>query len=69
MQGSLFAEHLVSDHLFLGGTILICLQSEGLALASDVLRGLRPAVTAREAGLTATFAAALLLYLCTAADM
>lgn len=32
-QGSLFAVHLVSDHLFLGGTILICLQAEAVAVS------------------------------------
>ncbi|GBF93091.1 hypothetical protein Rsub_05702 [Raphidocelis subcapitata] len=69
MRGSLFAEHLVSDHLFLGGTIMVCLQSEAVCLVSDALRGLEARVTAREAGLTATFVAALFLYLCTAADM
>jgi hypothetical protein len=94
-QASLFAEHLVSDHLFLGGTILICLQAEALALVSDAVRGSRglgaaaahggggaararaggkagrgsPLITFKEAGLTVAFAATLVLYLCTAADM
>lgn len=58
-----------SDHLFLGGTILASLQSEGACLLSDVTRHLAPRVTPREVALSGTFLAALGLYLCTAVDM
>eukprot|EP00775_Hariotina_reticulata_P004668 gene4668-4921_t len=77
--------HIVSDHIFLAATMLICLHAELLCLASDMLRTVKDSfaaaavpgsrrlqqvqVSGRELALTALFVVATFLYLFTAADM
>jgi len=61
--------HIVSDHIFLAATMLICLHTEAICLMSDMLRGLRGDLTWQEVALTFTFVVTIFLYLFTAADM
>ncbi|KAF8067178.1 PNPLA1 [Scenedesmus sp. PABB004] len=69
--------HLVSDHIFLAATMLICLHAEVICLLSDLAAAARRRAAApgaggrglHEAALVALLLASLFLYLFTAADM
>lgn len=73
--------HIVSDHIFLAATMLICLHTEVVCLMSDMLRQERrltqppgrvqqeSSLPLSEVALTLLLVLALFLYLFTAADM
>lgn len=75
--------HIVSDHIFLAATMLICLHTEIICIMSDILRAVRPLQPSsprqnnpvlampmwREVLLVGLFVVALFLYLFTVADM
>lgn len=71
LQEDVLPFHIVSDHLMLAGTILVCLHVELVCVLSDMLRTLSsPAVAAaRQVAMSAVLLGTAALYLCTAADM
>lgn len=69
IDANYLTDHMVSDHMFLAATMLICLQAEFMFLLSDIIRTMKAEISVREVGLTLTFIIALFLYLFTAADM
>lgn len=73
VHSAYISRDLMSDHIFLGGMIVACLQSECILVLSDLYRaassGAPDAVSVRELGLAGTFVIAAVMYIFTAADM
>lgn len=69
MQEGVLPFHIVSDHVFLGATILVSLHVELVCVLSDAVRLWRRRHYGRQALLQVAMLAGLMLYLATAVDM